>query len=207
MPKCQIRQANTNMERQETYKYLIARYRRSVKEGFYFEALMIAYAMQEDRLKSLLYYAGTFDNRNTIKVSKKTEKDLRFLLRKRYGEKERLVLTTITGKIKLLESLLFWSETAIETECECNEYLISVKRLFESVDIAALKEILDNLQKWLEYRNEVIHASMNKNITGLYDNIENKVEQGMEYARELDIHVKAIKKDNSVRKKLGMPNE
>ena len=207
MSKSLIRQANNNTERQETYRYLIGRYKMSIKAGFYFEALMIVYAMQEDRLKSLLYYAGTFENRSTLSPSRKTYKDLRFLLKNRYGDNEKLVLTTITGKIKLLDALLFWSESAVEEEASYSDYLVLVKRIFECVDIEDLRKNIEGLQEWLKYRNEIIHASMNKNITELYDALGDKVEIGMEYARTLDAYVKIIKKDNSVRKKLGMLQE
>ena len=207
MSKSLIRQANNNTERQETYRYLTGRYKMSIKAGFYFEALMIVYAMQEDRLKSLLYYAGTFENRSTLSPSRKTYKDLRFLLKNRYGDNEKLVLTTITGKIKLLDALLFWSESAVEEEASYSDYLVLVKRIFECVDIEDLRKNIEGLQEWLKYRNEIIHASMNKNITELYDALGDKVEIGMEYARTLDAYVKIIKKDNSVRKKLGMLQE
>jgi hypothetical protein len=204
MSEILIKQANNNNERQETYRYLIGRYKMSVKTGFYFEALMIVYAMQEDRLKSVLFYSGVFENRNKVKLSKKTKDGLQFILQNKYGASERFSLTTITGKIKLLESLLYWTESANEEDEQYSEYLVSVKHLFESIDIDALRETLEKLKEWLQYRNEIMHAAMNKNITELYEGMEEKVELGMEYARELDANVKILKKENCVRKKLNM---
>ena len=59
---------------------------------------------------------------------------------------------------------------------------------------------------WLAYRNEVIHASMNKNVTALYENLQENVENGMECARFIDNQVKVLKKRGKVRKQLGLGN-
>jgi hypothetical protein len=53
-----IRQANNNNERQETYQYQLGRYKLAMKNEFYFEGLIIVYAMLEDRMRSFLYYCG-----------------------------------------------------------------------------------------------------------------------------------------------------
>lgn len=52
--------------------------------------------------------------------------------------------------------------------------------------------------------NEIIHASLNKNIEALYDGLDEKIELGMQYARDLDGYVRVMKKDNSLRKHLKM---
>ena len=63
------------------------------------------------------------------------------------------------------------------------------------------------MDEWLKYRNEVMHAAMNKNLGSLYDSIDIKVEAGMEYARLLDSFARNMKKDNRVRKLLKMGNK
>ncbi|WP_196229406.1 hypothetical protein [Butyrivibrio fibrisolvens] len=45
---------------------------------------------------------------------------------------------------------------------------------------------------------------MNKNLEALYEGIDEKIEIGMQLARNLDSYIKVIKKDNSVRKNLKM---
>lgn len=74
----------------------------------------------------------------------------------------------------------------------------------DGLDIDEVTEVFAGLRKWLDYRNEVMHAAMNKNIYSLYDGLREKVEEGMEYARALDAYIRILKKDNSVRKQLKM---
>jgi hypothetical protein len=51
-----------------------------------------------------------------------------------------------------------------------------------------------------------MHAAMNKNVVALYQNLPEKVEQGMEYARYIDSQVKILKKNNKIRKALNLKN-
>ena len=53
---------------------------------------------------------------------------------------------------------------------------------------------------WLAYRNEIIHASMNKNIEALYEDLEEQAEKGMELARFIDSQVRVLKTKGKVRK-------
>ena len=205
MPEQLIKHVADNMEKRDTYRYQLGRYKKALRDGFYFEAMMIVYAMLEDRLKALLYYSGAFNDRNVVKLSKKTKDELMHLYRLEYGEKSKISLINISGKIKLLRAILNWVE--FSNEDIRSDYLRSLKQLFEGVDIGALKECFDNLDEWLKYRNEVMHAAMNKNLGSLYDSIDIKVEAGMEYARLLDSFARNMKKDNRVRKLLKMGNK
>ncbi|WP_155242793.1 hypothetical protein [Butyrivibrio fibrisolvens] len=201
-----INQVKNNNDKRETYAYLLGKYKKALREQFYFEALMIVYAMQEDRLRSMLYYLGTFDNRNTIMVSGKVKGDLKKLLKDRYGENAKLSMTTITGKMRLIQAVISWSEHANENDNEYSIYLKTLKRLMESVDVDCVTGTLNEIEQWLHFRNEVIHASMNKNLEALFEGIDERIELGMRLARDLDGYIKEIKKDNSVRKKLKMGN-
>ncbi len=206
MSQPMINQVKNNNDKRETYAYLLGKYKKALREQFYFEALMIVYAMQEDRLRSMLYYLGTFDNRNTIMVSGKVKGDLKKLLKDRYGENAKLSMTTITGKMRLIQAVISWSEHANENDNEYSIYLKTLKRLMESVDVDCVTGTLNEIEQWLHFRNEVIHASMNKNLEALFEGIDERIELGMRLARDLDGYIKEIKKDNSVRKKLKMGN-
>ena len=48
----------TRQEKYQVYRYSMARYAKAMKEGFFFEAILIDYAMIEDRLRSFLWHAG-----------------------------------------------------------------------------------------------------------------------------------------------------
>lgn len=150
---------------------------------------------------------GTFDTRNTIKISGKTKDDLKKLPKDRQGENAKFSMTTITGKMRLIEAVVFWSEQANKNDNEYSFYLKSLKRLMESVDIGSISGTISEVEQWLQFRNEVIHASMNKNLEALYEGIDEKIELGMHLARDLDSYIKDIKEDNSVRKNLKMGNK
>lgn len=156
MGKEQIKQAQNNTERMQTYSSQMGRYKQAYRSGFYFEAMLIVYSMLEDRLKSMLYYCGVFANRNTLKVY---------------------------GKVK--------SE---------------IKELLMDIDIGGVLDTLDEMNDWINYRNEVMHTAMNKNIEALYYELDIQVDKGYRYERFIDSQVKLMKKMNRVRRKMKMQN-
>ena len=65
---------SNNLEKYYTYREYISKYNRAMRGEFYFEALLIDYAMLEDRLRSMLYYMGALQTRDSIKINcKKTQ--------------------------------------------------------------------------------------------------------------------------------------
>ena len=112
-------------------------------------------------------------------------------------------MKNITGKMEIIEAMLKWS-----TECENVEdkYLLLLKPTLESIDVGAVLETLEVLEGWLKYRNEVIHASMNKDIDSLFGYLPEKVEEGMQYARLIDAQTTILRKKSLVRKKMNMGN-
>ena len=67
-------------------------------------------------------------------------------------------------------------------------------------------EELEQLRAWLDYRNEIIHGLLNKNIESLYSELDTKVEEGMKIARYFDSQCKLLKKNNKIRKYLKLQN-
>lgn len=207
MNELQIRQATNNIERKETYSYQLAKYKKAMREGFYFEALMIVYAMLEDRLKSFLYYSGALSTRNgKMKPCPKTKADLRIILTQEFSEKEPFRMSTIIGKMKLIRAIIEWSASVELNEMEASTYMCYLKREMESIDIGGILLVFNELEVWLKYRNEIMHAAMNKNIVALFENLPEKIVQGMEYARYIDSQVKILKKNNKIRKALKLQN-
>ena len=168
--------------------------------------MLIVYAMLEDRMLSFLYYTGAIENRSTIKISKKTRKYLIDMVApfEKNGSKVILGTKNITGKMKIIKAMLVWVSKIENTE---EKYLVLLKSLLEGIDIGGMLDVLKSLEPWLDYRNEIIHASMNKNIASLYEQLGAKVEEGMEYARFIDEQVRILKRDNRVRKKMNMGNQ
>ena len=66
MSKRIISPVNDNAEKQLTYRKMMGRYNMAIKYGFYYEAIMIAYAMIEDRLRAMIYHMGFLANRKAF---------------------------------------------------------------------------------------------------------------------------------------------
>ena len=208
MTERMIKPVDNNKEKQETYRYQLGRYKHAIKEGFYYEALIIVYALLEDRLRSFLYYCGILPSRNNMKINKKIKSEIQSIM---CGEiPTAKTMSGIKNKIRYVIYLLNWSENVFYKEIEENQFYVGLKSQIEYLDIAALIDVLYKLAKekdgWLAYRNEVIHASMNKNVISLYENLSDKVEEGMEYARFIDSQTRILKQKGKVRKILKLQN-
>lgn len=206
MDQQQIKPVENSKAKQRTYAKQLGRYKLAVRSEFYFEAMMIVYAMLEDRLLSLLYYTGVLEKRSDIKISIKTKVFLSDIIAEyeKNATKELPNIKNITGKMEMVKVMLTWAKS-----CEniSGKYPELLKGILEGIDIGGLLDVLEELKPWLKYRNEIIHASMNKNIDSLYEKLGEKVEKGMGYARFIDEQVRALKKDNRVRKKMSMGNQ
>ena len=208
MPERLIKPVKDNTEKMETYRHWLGQYNKAVKCGCYHEALLIDYAMLEDRLKSLLYHMGAYYDRNSYKANKgKAVKYLREIVvqYKRNSEDDGLNVSSISGKRKIIRSVLTW---ASETEYAGNDkYLRALKSQCESIDTALVLQLFDEMEKWCDYRNEIIHALMNKNIYSVTEELAAKVEEGYRIARELDSQIRIFKKGGKVRKAAGLGND
>lgn len=199
-----IKSVNDNVSKQQTYKKLLGRYKLAIKNDFYFEAMIIVYAMLEDRLRSVLYHTGVLINKDKLLVHKKTKLYVKNIVATyQEGDKVSLGMKNITGKMNIIEAMFNWA-----TECENPEdkYLVLLKSTIETTDIGAVLETIDNLKGWLKYRNEVIHAAMNKDIDSLFSDLSERVEEGMRYARLIDNQSAVLRKKSLIRKKMNMGN-
>lgn len=201
-----IQPVTDNKDKQRTYSEQMGRYARAMRGAFYLEALLIDYAMLEDRLYAILYHMAFLSNRRTIKVWKKTRPYLLSMVEtyKNAEESTTLGLTNISGKIKAVRCVLRWAAN-VESGYREDVYLCTLKRQCEGLDIGGLLDTLDGIQHWCAYRNEVIHALLNKNTDSLYDQLEAQASLGMEYARFLDTQERVLKKGGAVRKIVNAP--
>lgn len=201
MPERKIQPVKNNIDKYITYKALMGRYNLAIKYEFYYEALMIDYALLEDRLRSWMYHIGIVPSRDSIKVSKISKRELLTIVNeyKKDDEKDGLGYGTISSKIKILRALIKWVEN-VEYGYGHSKYLKSIKRQFESVDIHELSVVLDDIEEWKDYRNEIVHAMMNKNIDSLGSDLEKYAIRGKQYSDVLAKNLKIFKKGNVVRK-------
>lgn len=197
--KITITPVNDNEEKARTYRELMTRFNKAVKEEFYFEALLIDYAMMEDRTLSFLYHCGIQNSRSKQKISKKGRDFLREIL----PGKNQYSIMNLGNKLEIISAIMTW-------ECELeytpvDRYRKALKYQCESLDIQLLQKTISQIENWKEYRNEVIHAALNKNLECMWKNMAERVDEGMRLARCIDSQVKIIKKGNHVRKAANLP--
>lgn len=200
MKKRLIDPVKDNMDKQRTYAEQLERYKRAISEEFYFEAMLIDYAMLEDRLLAFLYHIA-FTERRETKVWKLTQEQFQKIVTDYKGKKETdsLDIKNISGKTKVLRCVLRWAgETAGGYQSDW--FLPSLKRQCEGADIGGLIETLKQIDDWCAYRNEVIHALLNKNVDSLQKNLKENAECGMRLARYIDSQVRLLKADGSSRR-------
>ena len=196
-----------NMDKRYTYAQHKGRYSQAMKYEFYFEALMIDYALMEDRLKSFLYHAGIFNSRTSYKIDCcKSNKALLKQIYCNYRNKSDANLPNIqniSGKINIIRAIIEWVSNT-EQNPDDNRYLRALKKQCESVDIGDMLDALKMIEDWCKYRNEVVHALMNKNVVSLRSELCDKAIEGMKLANRLDTYVRDMKKGNKVRKSANM---
>ena len=221
MPKQRvISPVETMQEKYETYRAEMARLKGALQQGFYFEAMLIEYALLEDRLRSFVYHAGLLQNRKASHLlpgKNAVRKDFNRIAQrvktwkledgKETGNTsnfERLSVNKISDKIFIVRTIVLWS-SELESLPDESRYLQALRGQCESLDAAALLETLDGIDTWRVYRNEVIHSLMNKRMESVQQKLSEQVEQGVQLARQLDAQVTILKKNNRIRKAARLP--
>ena len=205
----QITPVASNREKQQTYREFMARYSRAMRNEFYLEALLIDYAVLEDRLRSFLYHMGMFIKRNDYKPNVNEVKRALASIVKEWKAKEendQLGVNTITGKMKIIRCSAKWAALS-EGVPDGGRYPVELKNKLQGLDLNRLTELLDEIKAWCGYRNEVIHSLLNKNNIRVDERLESMAQRGMELACEMGGFVAQLKKGNTLRNKLGLPVE
>ena len=185
----------------------ISRYKRAIKEAFYYEALLIDDAMLEDRLRSFLYHMGALRTRNSFSVDFKKSKLFLKQIVEEYTDKDEaknLGISSITGKMRILRCVALWVFNSNDVKKD-DSYEYVLKSRMEEIDIDRLLQTLSSIQEWCKYRNEIIHCLLNKNIASVNLNLAEQAEKGFVLARELDAQLRLFKKGNFIRKKMRLP--
>ena len=94
-----------NMEKYYSYKTQIEKYNRAIEEGFFYEAMLISYAIMEDRLLTFLDNIGFVRMPKTSDEKLSVSEELKPFLRSLTGEKK-VDIRNISVKRKLIKSIL-----------------------------------------------------------------------------------------------------
>ena len=205
MSERKILPVKNNLDKQRTYAREKARYSAAMKYGFHLEALMIDYALIEDRFRSILYHIGFLPNRNATNVWKKARPYFTEIVQQYKTEKENdsLGMANISGKIKIVRSILLWAANT-EGNYQNNQHLILIKSRFEEMDINAFLSTIERIEDWCRYRNEIVDALMNKNLESIESELKIYAETGMHLANYIDSQERMIKKGNKIRKGINL---
>ncbi len=179
----------------------MGRLKGALQQGFYFEAMLIEYALLEDRLRSFVYHAGLLQNRKASHMlpgKNAVRKDFNRIAQrvktwkledgKETGNTsnfERLSVNKISDKIFIVRTIMLWS-SELESLPDESRYLQALRGQCES---------LDAIDTWRMYRNEVIHSLMNKRMESVQQKLSEQVEQGVQLARQLDAQVTILNKE------------
>lgn len=201
----QIAPVANNQEKYLTYKQWCGQYKKAMGEGFYFEAMLIDYALMEDALRSYLYHIGVIAERDSKRACKKANPLRGLIATYLPKEKTDLGIGTISGKMKIVRATLLWhlDDTKAVSDDPCLKALD--KQYSERIDAVGFLDLLGCVDAWRDYRNEVMHALMNKNLAALDEHLAEKCEEGMTLARELQAQVKRVKYGNRIRRSMKLP--
>lgn len=176
-----IKRADDNKSKGRTYSVLLGKYKEAMDKGFYGEAELVVYAFLEDRLRSFIYYSDLLDSFNSNKINENAE-----IING--GE---LDIKNISGKIRLIRKAL--NSCSLKTD-EMSPFEKSLKKRYTAVlKVSELKKALNRIDKWCKYRNEIVHALFNKDLSDLREGYENHVRDGMQLARYVDAQVQRLK--------------
>ena len=201
-------------EKQSAYRKEYARLKKALKNEFYLEAIAICYAIIEDRLLSFFHHAGIV-SRNSVKlrVNHAVYPQLRQLLNK--NDDQAINIGMISVKESLVCHLLTMSEnTAMEIDRYIADlpkkkrraspgYMVDLYRQIQkTIEMDLIVDIFYDLKPWIEDRNQLIHALLNKTTASSELAKKRCAENGYALARALDnCLVKPFKSGNTLRKK------
>ena len=210
----------TGKEKQLVYAREYKRLSKAIKEEYYLEAIVIGYAIVEDRLVSFLHHAGIVSrNRDDLRINRCVYPYIRRLLGKK--DDSTVKVKDITVKINLICKLLSLSaERAVEIDDEVeNLFLANGKKSItrkgymtdlhlqvnNTIDWELIADIFYELDSWRKERNQLIHALLNKTILSSEDAEKRCAIKGNEITRNIDnCLVKPFKVNNRIRKKYNI---
>lgn len=189
----------TNAEKNTAYQKHMERFKRAKAGGFHLEAIFILYALIEDRLSAFLYHAG-ITNATREKIT-------------RNGKVRPQLIGTITvlsakqpsvrpagTKIKTIKELLVWSVGYAVNDPAFNYLDALCNQINRTKGKEDMFDTLTRIEEWCVYRNELVHALLNKKVENQEEVLQNLVAEGEACNRLLQNFVKSFKVRNTLRK-------
>ncbi|MCL2752016.1 MAG: hypothetical protein FWE62_04580 [Firmicutes bacterium] len=193
-----------NADKYDSYKVLMAKYKKASQQGFFFEALWILYAMFEDRTSAFLYYIGfVTEDRRKVVAAKNIQQSIRGVLK--LGEKANFDFGTLYGKTMSIKKTTKWAQNASAAD----EYQKELKTLLnrKAINSPEFFPCLDGIDFWRDKRNGLTHALFSVHSYESSKELKPLAEQGYQLVRTLDNAVSALRKrdrQNSIRIKFNL---
>lgn len=201
----QIQPVTGRTDKQRTYQEHMQRYKKALQNGFFLEAIMIDYACLEDRLRYMLYYIGVIGSETDYKITGRSQRvrSFREILHEYVGPKENMGIMSISGKRQIVRSIFLLANEEEKPKEDDKQRCLLWSALHDEEHIADTIRILDEIEQWCAYRNEIVYSLLNKNLESLHERVEQQAEKGYELFRRLDKQVQWVKR-KKLREKLGL---
>jgi len=192
-----------NMEKKTAYQIQMERFKRAKAGGFHLEAIFILYALIEDRLSAFLFHAGiTNATREKITRNGKVRPQLDSALA--VLNTRQASIRNVSAKIKLVKELMEWSTDYLVNEPTLNYLDALYKQINRTAGRDQMIETLTRIEGWCTYRNELVHALLNKKVEDQEKILQDLVYEGEACNRSLQNFVKSFKNRNTLRKSFNI---
>jgi len=191
------------MEKKTAYQIQMERFKRAKAGGFHLEAIFILYALIEDRLSAFLFHAGiTNATREKITRNGKVRPQLDSALA--VLNTRQASIRNVSAKIKLVKELMEWSTDYLVNEPTLNYLDALYKQINRTAGRDQMIETLTRIEGWCTYRNELVHALLNKKVEDQEKILQDLVYEGEACNRSLQNFVKSFKNRNTLRKSFNI---
>lgn len=200
MSERQFSPVKDSKEKQKTYTEIMTQYKRAVDGGFFGEAMMIDYAIMEDRLRSLLFHIGALKSRESFRVD-----NIHFIeqfdlnAKSDKGGSVYSEMSSISQKLNIVKRVVRYTIKHLD-----NRYCLELwDTLGGEIEILQMQDELKNIENWKDPRNEIVHALLNKNTDEVNARYETICKEGKTLGEYLNTQVKKVKKNSKLRKLMG----
>lgn len=200
MPARQFSPVKDNKEKQKTYAEVMAQYKRAVAGGFFGEAMMIDYAVMEDRLRSLLFHMGALISRDSFRVD-----NIQFIeqfdLNTKTGKNGAVYseMNSMSQKLNIIKRVVQYTYDHLD-----DRYCLELwDTIGGEMEILRMKDELKSIENWKDPRNEIVHALLNKNTDEVNARYEMICREGKKLGECLNSQVKKVKKNPKLRALMG----
>ena len=203
-PKPAPKAVQGNARKYDSYKILMARYKKASQQDFYFEMLWILYAMFEDLTSAFLYYTGfVAEDRRKVIGAKDIQQSIRGVLK--LSDKANFDFGTLYGKTTTIRKTVKWAQNTSASDAYQKELKTLLNR--KAITSPEFLQCLDGMDFWRDKRNGLTHALFSVHSYESAKELKPLAEQGYQLARTLDNAVKALRardRKNSLREKLSL---